>query len=242
MDIDLTQSQIIPGNALELLESFPGESIDAVVTDPPYASLADSIASDRRSSSAMYSSARRRTYPVLAGAGISPVYFGKWLESWFRECFRILKPGGFFYCFMDWRGLSAVCEEAAISGFRQDGIFVWHKTNGRPLQGKHRQSCECVWLGRKPGDCVKENREVFGKGFVSTAVVPEKDRCHLTQKPDALMDELISVLPAAAVVLDPFAGSGSTVVACKRTGRVGIGIECVPEYAEIAQKRISEAN
>ena len=240
MEIDLTRSQTLCGNSLKILESIPDASIDAVVTDPPYASLADSLAADRRDSVTMYSSARRRNFPNLAGCGISPVYFGRWLEQWMRECFRALKPGGLFFCFMDWRGLAVVCEEAAIVGFKQDGIFVWHKPNGRPQQGKHRQACEYVFLSKKPGDVVKPRREVCGRGFLSTSIVPEKDRFHLTQKPDALMEELMTVLPEKAVVLDPFAGSGSTVVACERTGRIGIGIEVLPEYAEIAERRLAE--
>lgn len=237
--IDLTRSQIVCDNSFRILKDIPSESVDAVVTDPPYASLADSIASDRRSSRTMYSSLKFSKFPNLAGVGISPVYFGRWLCRWMEECCRVLKPGGLFYCFMDWRGLAAVCEQAALAGFRQDGIFVWHKVNGRPQQGRHRNSCEYVFLGRKPGGGISD-RAVCGKGFASTPIVPEKDRRHLTHKPDALMIELMSVIPSGAVVLDPFAGSGSTVVACERTGRVGIGIECVPEYAEIAKERLAE--
>lgn len=238
--IDLTRSQILRGNSLKILASLPNGSIDAIVTDPPYASLADSLAGDRRKSETMYSSSRRR-YPALAGAGISPVFFGKWLLEWIEECFRVLKPGGMFFCFMDWRGLPALCEEAAIAGLRQDGLFVWHKTTCRPQQGKHRNACEFVFAGRKPGDEVAPRREVCGKGFFQSTPVRIADRNHLTEKPLALMTELMSIIPAGAVVLDPFAGSGSTVVACEQTGRIGIGVEIEPEYAAIAERRLKEA-
>ena len=66
-------------------------------------------------------------------------------------------------------------------------------------------------------------------------------RVHPTQKPVALMEWCLGFLPDAQTILDPFMGSGTTLVACAKLGRKGIGIEIDPEYFEIACKRVEEA-
>ena len=64
---------------------------------------------------------------------------------------------------------------------------------------------------------------------------------HPTQKPVALMEWCLGFLPNAETILDPFMGSGTTLVACAKMGRKGIGIELDPDYFEIACKRVEEA-
>lgn len=64
---------------------------------------------------------------------------------------------------------------------------------------------------------------------------------HPTQKPVAVMEWCLGFLPDARTILDPFMGSGTTLVACQRLGRAGIGIEIDPDYFAIACKRVEEA-
>jgi DNA modification methylase len=65
---------------------------------------------------------------------------------------------------------------------------------------------------------------------------------HPTQKPVALMEWCISLLPdGSKKILDPFMGSGTTLVACQRLGRIGTGIELDPDYFQIACERVHEA-
>jgi site-specific DNA-methyltransferase (adenine-specific)/modification methylase len=66
-------------------------------------------------------------------------------------------------------------------------------------------------------------------------------RVHPTQKPVALMEWCLGFLPNAQTILDPFMGSGTTLVACQKLGRSGIGIELDPDYFAIACKRVDEA-
>ena len=61
---------------------------------------------------------------------------------------------------------------------------------------------------------------------------------HPTQKPIALMEWCLTFLPTAKTILDPFMGSGTTLVACAKTGRHGTGIELDPEYFDIACRRV----
>jgi DNA modification methylase len=66
-------------------------------------------------------------------------------------------------------------------------------------------------------------------------------KVHPTQKPVALMEWCLGFLPKAETILDPFMGSGTTLVACAKLGRKGIGIELDPDYFEIACKRVQAA-
>lgn len=68
-----------------------------------------------------------------------------------------------------------------------------------------------------------------------------KGKVHPTQKPVALMEWCLGFLPDAKTILDPFMGSGTTLVACAKLGRKGIGIELDPDYFEIACKRVRDA-
>ena len=68
-----------------------------------------------------------------------------------------------------------------------------------------------------------------------------RGKCHPTQKPVALMEWCLGFLPDAKTILDPFMGSGTTLVACAKLGRKGIGIELDPDYFEIACKRVRDA-
>jgi DNA modification methylase len=68
-----------------------------------------------------------------------------------------------------------------------------------------------------------------------------ENKQHPTQKPVALMEWCLGFLPDAQTILDPFMGSGTTLVACAKLGRKGIGIELDPGYFDIACRRVEAA-
>ena len=71
--------------------------------------------------------------------------------------------------------------------------------------------------------------------------VSSKDKHHQTEKPVELLEKLIAICPQNGIVIDPFMGSGSTGVACVKTGRKFIGMELDPGYFETAKQRIERA-
>ena len=76
---------------------------------------------------------------------------------------------------------------------------------------------------------------------INRAAIQIEGAEHPTQKPVALMEWCLGFLPDARTILDPFLGSGTTLVACQRLGRMGTGIEIDPEYFDIACRRVEEA-
>jgi len=107
-------------------------------------------------------------------------------------------------------------------------MFVWNKM----IRGMHFNDCEIAWTSQW-----REASRVFD--YSPSSAEPKQ---HPTQKPVALMVWCLNRLPLDAnIILDPFMGSGTTLVACAKLGRKGIGIELDPDYFEIACKRVEEA-
>lgn len=108
------------------------------------------------------------------------------------------------------------------------GWLAWVKNNATTTFA----SVELAW----------SNRDFNAKHFISPVGAPVSEKAgHPTQKPVALMEWCLGFLPDARTILDPFMGSGTTLVACQRLGRKGIGIELAPDYFDIACKRVEEA-
>ncbi len=106
--------------------------------------------------------------------------------------------------------------------------LVWHKRDAVRTMA----DCELAWT------TLDANARVFDWTIAAT----NAERVgHPTQKPVALMEWCLGFLPDAKTILDPFMGSGTTLVACQRMGRHGTGIELDPDYFAIACKRVDEA-
>lgn len=143
--------------------------------------------------------------------------------------------------FSDWRQLPTASDALQAGGIVWRGVVVWDKGRAAraPHKGYFRHQCEYVLWGTRGALEARSGRGPWD-GCFSVPVLP-REKHHLTGKPVALMERLVEVVPAGDVVLDPFMGSGSTGVACVRTGRSFVGIEVVPEYYEVARRRIEAA-
>jgi len=109
--------------------------------------------------------------------------------------------------------------------------LVWDKQNGE----SDFADCELAWTNLR-----QAVRRIYWRwnGMIRKG---DDVRQHPTQKPVGVMEWCLGFLPDAKTILDPFMGSGTTLVACAKLGRKGIGIELDPDYFEIACKRVAEA-
>lgn len=97
-------------------------------------------------------------------------------------------------------------------------------------------------LSMSDGELAWTNQQNALRAFrLNRSAIAREGSQHPTQKPIALMEWCLGFLPNSKTILDPFMGSGTTIVACQRMGRMGTGIELDPEYFEIACKRVDEA-
>lgn len=111
------------------------------------------------------------------------------------------------------------------------GFLIWDK--GAGFKGRDFAECELAWLS------FDTNARVFAHDPLARG--DYKGRKHPTQKPIPLMKWCLGFVPDAETILDPFMGSGTTLVACAKLGRKGIGIELDPDYFDVACARVEEA-
>lgn len=226
---------IYHGDCLAVMHEADISSIGCVVADPPY-------------SSGTRQSANRKASPVPAKmvrwapeqSGIvwdsSFSSFGLW---WFLiEVMRGMKPslldGSHLYLFSDWRHYPLVSLALEAAGFFANNLIVWDKES-YAMGGNYRSQHELITFASH-GSAERLARADRGNVIRCKR---ERNGDHPTQKPVALIRTILESC-AAEVILDPFAGAGSTLVAAKAMGRQCVGIEIDERYCEVAAKRLSQ--
>lgn len=220
-------------DCLEGLREVPDGSVDLILTDPPYfLSMGHAGSSTNAQKSEALTS--NRTFNDLAIC--TPFY-----KQLFSEYRRVLKPDGSFYFFTDWKGY-AYYFPLINAALPVRNLIVWDKKSGPGsfYSFNHELIIFGTFKGKTKGRVGSNiwRMPAFSSGAKST----NGEKQHPTQKPWELMARAIEdSTEAGSVVLDTFMGSGTTAVACIKTGRNYIGFELDEGYHQIAQQRIAEA-
>jgi len=236
------------GEALAVLRELPNDTADVVLTDPPYSSggafrsdrVAEPSAKYRGWSQNADGSSRAPTacYGSFGGDSRDQRAYLMWVTLWSSETLRVTRPSGSAFFFTDWRQLPATTDALQLGGWSWRSIVVWDKGVARPIKGQFRNHLEYViWATRGAVD----GTEDYPSTLISVPTVGAGEREHVTQKPVALLQSLTRVVaPGPSIILDPFLGSGSTLVAARNLGHKCIGIEIDERYCEIAAKRLAQ--
>lgn len=231
-------AQIIHGDCLDVLRGMASGSVDTVVMDPPYCAGGFSETSRKQAKGQGLRSTTLRAKGWFTSDNMGTAGLVWLLRSVALEAFRVLRPASSMCVFADWRQLVNIAPALESVGFRLSNIIVWDKGNaglGQGFRAQHEMILHLTTAGVQYYDCATGN-------VLSVARQSHATREHQTQKPVELMARLIRVLaPAGGVVLDPFAGSGSTGVAAIQEGRSFLGIEREASYVKIARQRIADA-
>jgi len=225
---------------LDVLRSIESESVDCVITDPPYGTGANTVAGRLASPISKYrGSGMKSDLPSIAGDSMLPDEWAEMMKTVMMHALRVCRHGADGLWFCDWRGYPSLMRIAGTVGWGIRGVVVWDKGRGtRPSKNGFRAQTELILWTRKAGPSDRDP-PVYLDGVFS---YPSPRRVHhMTEKPVALMRDLVEICPPGGVVLDPFQGSGTTGVAALQSGRRYIGVECVSEYHAIACKRLKEA-
>ena len=233
---------IYNGDCLHVLRQLPSDSVDAVCTDPPYSS-GGLFRSDRTHNPAdkYLNTARGLVYPSFFGDNRDQHSWGFWCSLWISEAARILKEGGYFFMFSDWRQLPTASDALQSGGIVWRGVIVWDKTSAAraPHKNYFKHQCEYILWGSKGklDACYNSNEPGPFAGLYSHMIYP-KLKQHLTAKPVALIEDILAPVKKGCVVLDPFLGSGTTACACVNKGLKFIGVELSQQYCEISRRRL----
>lgn len=221
--------QVICGDCLQVIEAIPDEAVDLVVTDPPYDLdinwHAGGIAA--RDNVKVFKEIQRNF-----GNGFDPTVM-------LGELVRTMKTfNGYFWCSVT--QLHAYISFAMQNKFIYD-VLTWHKSNPMPLTcNGHLPDTEfCVFI-RQPGATFNNGLAV--RAYTSHWVTSRQlVRGHPTPKPIDIMRCHIALSSKPGdIVLDPFAGSGTTLVAAKEHDCRFIGIEINQAYCDLALQRLSQ--
>lgn len=205
-------NQILHGDCIDMMHQMPANSVDFILTDPPYLV----------------------NYRDRNGRSIQNDADDAWLKPAMAEAYRVLKQNRVAVMFYGWTKVDAFFEAWRSAGFQPVGHIVFRKSyssKSRFLRYQHEQAF-LLAKGRPPLP-KQPLGDVMDMPYSG-------NKLHPTQKPIAALVPLIRsfTLPGESV-LDPFAGSGSTCAAALLTGRKYIGIEMDEKYYTEASDRLT---
>jgi DNA modification methylase len=220
-----------------------GRKATAVVTDPPYNIPIAGFVSGL--------GANKHKDFVMASGEMSAEEFGAFLSSSIASILNCIANGSLIYTFIDWRSLGILLNVLEKRGLKLKNICTWAK-NRAGMGSFYRSQTEfCICC--KYGEGAARNNVQLGKNgryrtnlWSYPCMATERQRSdegdlmalHSTVKPVAMIQDIILDCTARCdVVLDPFLGSGTTLIAAQRSGRRCVGIELDPKYVDTAIRR-----
>jgi site-specific DNA-methyltransferase (adenine-specific) len=207
----LPRNTVLQGDCIKVMSTLPDGCVDLVLTDPPYI--------------CRYRDRHGRTVANDDNAA--------WVGPAFAEAYRVLRPGSFCISFYGWQAVGQFADAWRSAGFRLVGHFVFKKdyASSKGYTSAHHEQAYLLMKGNAalPASPVPD-------------VLPWRytgNRLHPTEKPVSSLTPLVTAYcPNGGLVLDPFCGSGSSLVAARESGRDWLGIEMDARYHDTAMARM----
>jgi DNA modification methylase len=218
-----------------------GESADLVLTDPPFNVRVDGNVSG-------LGKVRHEEFAMASGE-MSEAEFTSFLSTFLGCAKAHSRDGAILFVFMDWRHLFELTCAGREQGLAAKNLIVWAKDNAG-MGTFYRSRHELVFVFKKPdgahintfelGQHGRYRTNVWEYAGVNTFRTGRLDELamHPTVKPVAMLaDAIRDVTKRGDIVLDPFAGSGSSLIAAEKTGRRARCIEYEPKYCDVIVRR-----
>lgn len=213
---------LLTGDARQQLRTIPSDSVDCLLTDPPYGIDANTFG-EQSSTGHNYAD--------------SEEYFNQLMENLAEESYRVCKERAHAYVFCDPRRFSDLQTHFELAGWEVWPIsLIWNKGNGMLPRPEHapRRTYECIMFA------IKGNKHVRAVKADVISIPSVRDLKHGAQKPVELYTDLLSRSTTPGdTILDPFAGSGTIFPAANRAKCIAIGIELNSENANICLSRMA---
>lgn len=223
-------NKIINGDAIEFMKTLEDESIDLIITDPPYKITARG---NSGSTGGMLKNKLSMKGKIFKHNDIKPI-------EYIPEFYRLLKDGSHCYIMTNHVNLQEILNTATECGFHFIKSLIWNK--GNKIMGRFYMSqFEYILFFRKG-----KGKKINKCGTSDILSVPNKKtkgedgkNLHDTEKPVELIKILVeNSSQIGEVVFDPFIGIGSTMIACKELDRQYIGVEIDEYYYNITKNRM----
>jgi DNA modification methylase len=223
------------------LRLMAGARAEMIFSDPPYNVKINGNVGGR--------GAIRHSEFAMASGEMSPSQFTEFLALTLTNMVGALGSGSLLYLCMDWRHIDELSAAGKAASLALRNICVWNKTNAG--QGSfYRSQHELVFVYQFGDGAFINNIELgkFGRNRSNVWTYPGVNTfragrmadlaAHPTTKPVALVaDAIKDATHRGGIVLDPFMGSGTTMLAAEKVGRLGFGIEYEPRYVDVAVRR-----
>lgn len=228
--IKMKKDIIYNKDCLEGLKEIPDNSIDLIITDPPY---------ELDSNGGGHSKLLKNRAEKLANS-LSEIRDGFDVETHLNEWQRVCKKVNFFI-FCSNKQITKLMQWGESRGFVTT-LLVWHKTNATPFcNGTWQSDLEFVVHIREPGATFKGGVKLKSKCYRSG--IKQSEYGHPTEKPIMILHKYLEIgSEEKDIILDPFAGSGSIAEACLNKDRHFIGFEISEEYHKMCMERIKKNN
>lgn len=212
--INKIANKIFCGDSQKLILKIPSNSIDAIVTDPPY------------------------------GLNKKGVHNDVSLDTFYQilpECHRVLKDDGWFITFFSTKYLPRLFRNNPFDYFWQIVLYCPEGRVISPIGFTKFMSCYVFKKGNPK--MVKKCKDIFMDTPGRMVEPDEGFIAHPTPKPKTFVKQVLTMFTKENdIILDPFLGSGSTAVACSHLKRRFIGFEIEPKYCSLAKQRLSRSS
>jgi site-specific DNA-methyltransferase (adenine-specific) len=233
--------KIICGDCLEVMKQMPDKSINLLVTSPPY-NLKNSTGNGMKDGrGGKWSGAALINGYANHDDCMPHDEYVQWQRACLTEAMRLLSDDGAIFYNHKWRVQGGLLQNRhdIVDGFPVRQVIIWKRKGGINFNpGYFLPTYEVIYLIAKPEFRLKAKANAMGDVW---EFPQERDNLHPAPYPLELAERCITATEAE-VVLDPFMGSGTTAIACKKHNRRYIGIDIAPQYCELAEKRIGSTD
>jgi site-specific DNA-methyltransferase (adenine-specific) len=238
----LPNTRLHHGKCQEILRDFPSDFVDVIWTDPPYFLSAGGLG---------YRNGKiQPTFKGNWDSPLAPLAIAEFHQSWMSEAYRILKEGASIWITSSHHTIGQQHVSLQKCGFQIRQIIIWQKTDPPPTisQTHFPFQFELVtWATKgKPSSSQilgRKNLPTWSNQSVwpidAVPIGEKSDGYHPTQKPLELVRRCLAIHGISSIVLDPFMGSGTTLLAALELGIFAIGIEQDLRFFELARARIA---
>jgi len=231
------KNKIICGDCLEVMKSMPSESIDIVVTSPPY-NLKNSTGNGMKDGrGGKWANASLINGYSNYNDNMPHDKYSKWQRDCLTEMLRLIKDDGAIFYNHKWRVQAGLLQDRQdiVQGFPIRQIIIWRRKGGINFnKGYFLPTYEVIYVIAKPKFKLAPKANAYGDVWEFTQ---EMKNPHPAPFPVQLIDRIITSTDAQ-IVLDPFMGSGTTAITAMGNQRDFIGIDISPEYCKMAEERI----